>query len=76
MKHLIHFWVVSVFLFTGHGFTTADAAPLPRDTPEAEGMSSSAVVSFIEEADEKIDALHSLMIVRHGKVIAEGWWSP
>jgi CubicO group peptidase (beta-lactamase class C family) len=49
--------------------------PLPRSTPEAQGISSQAVDDFVEAAD-KINTLHSFMIVRHGRVIAEGWWKP
>jgi CubicO group peptidase (beta-lactamase class C family) len=49
--------------------------PLPRSTPEAQGISSQAVREFVEAAD-KINTLHSFMIVRHGQVIAEGWWKP
>ncbi len=49
---------------------------LPRSTPEAQGVSSSAILGFVEEAEQKIDALNSFMLVRHGQVIAEGWWSP
>ena len=52
---------------------------LPRSTPEAEGLSSEAIIKFIDAADAARDSsieLHSFMIVRHGKVLAEGWWSP
>ena len=49
--------------------------PLPRSTPEAQGISSRSVREFVEAAD-KINTLHSFMIVRHGRVIAEGWWKP
>jgi CubicO group peptidase (beta-lactamase class C family) len=51
--------------------------PLPRSTPAAEGVSSVGVTAFLDaaEADPGI-ALHSLMILRHGQVIAEGWWAP
>jgi CubicO group peptidase (beta-lactamase class C family) len=49
---------------------------LPRGTPEAQGISSSAILGFLEEAEQKIDALHSFMLVRHGQVVAEGWWDP
>jgi CubicO group peptidase (beta-lactamase class C family) len=49
--------------------------PLPRSTPEAQGISSQAVLEFVEAAD-KINTLHSFMVVRHGRVIAEGWWKP
>lgn len=52
------------------------AADLPRSSPESQGVSSSAVLSFIESADRDIDSLHGFMLLRHGHVIAEGWWSP
>ena len=57
--------------------TRADAAnmPLPRSTPEGQGISSQAVLEFVQAGD-KIDTLHSFMIVRHGQVIGEGWWKP
>ena len=48
----------------------------PRSAPEAQGISSAAILAFVEEAERKLDALHSVMIVRHGKVVAEGWWAP
>ncbi len=51
-------------------------AALPRSTPEAQGISSSAILSFIESADKDIDSLHSFMLLRHGCVVAEGWWAP
>ncbi len=50
--------------------------PLPRSTPEAEGISSQAIVDFVEAVDQNVNTMHSFMIVRHGKVIAEGWWQP
>ena len=49
---------------------------LPRSQPEAQGISSSAILAFVDQAEKKIDALHSFMLVRHGHVVAEGWWSP
>ena len=67
--------VLSLLLVFG-GRAYAEAAPLPRSTPEAEGISSAAVRSFIEAADKEINTLHSFMLVRHGKVIAEAWWKP
>jgi CubicO group peptidase (beta-lactamase class C family) len=48
---------------------------LPRSTPEAQGLSSQAIQDFVSAVD-KIDTLHSFMVVRHGHVIAEGWWKP
>ena len=53
-----------------------DPAALPRSTPEAQGVSSTDILRFVEEAEQKIDALHSFMMVRRGHVVAEGWWAP
>src|SRR5258707_13087509 len=53
----------------------ASNMPLPRSTPEAQGVSSQAIRDFVASAD-KINTLHSFMLVRHGQVIAEGWWKP
>ncbi len=50
--------------------------PLPRSTPEAQGISSAAIRGFMEAADQEIHTLHSFMLVRHGHVIAEAWWKP
>ena len=52
------------------------SAALPRSTPEAQGISSSAILSFLQAADTGVDAMNSIMIVRHGHVVAEGWWGP
>jgi CubicO group peptidase (beta-lactamase class C family) len=51
-------------------------AALPRSTPEAQGVSSAALLGFIEDAEQKLDALHSIVVVRHGQVVMEGWWAP
>ncbi len=51
------------------------AGVFPRGTPEEQGVSSAAILAFVEAAD-RIDAMNSLMIVRHGRVVAEGWWAP
>ena len=51
---------------------------LPRSTPEAEGISSPGIRAFITtvDRDESKYAVHSFMLVRHGNVVAEGWWKP
>jgi CubicO group peptidase (beta-lactamase class C family) len=62
---------ISVISFS----SLAGNQPLPRSAPEAEGISSQAIQDFVSTVD-KIDTLHSFMLVRHGHVIAEGWWKP
>ena len=49
---------------------------LPRSTPEAEGVSSAGLLAFLEEIGNSKHELHSFMMARHGRVVAEGWWPP
>ena len=49
---------------------------LPRSTPEQQGISSSSILAFVQAADTSVDAMNSFMLVRHGHVVAEGWWRP
>ncbi len=49
---------------------------LLRSTPEAQGIPSSALTSFIHVAEQNSMELHSIMLLRHGHVVAEGWWAP
>src|SRR5207244_189429 len=50
--------------------------PLPRSTPEAQDISSQAILDFVEAADKNVNTMHGFMIVRHGHAIAQGWWKP
>jgi CubicO group peptidase (beta-lactamase class C family) len=57
----------------------ADPVQLKRTNPEAEGISSSAVLEFIkaiEQHTHPLDAVQGFMLLRHGNVAAEGWWEP
>ncbi|MBA3947274.1 MAG: serine hydrolase [Herpetosiphonaceae bacterium] len=49
---------------------------LSRSTPEAQGIATPAIRAFVDAAEQSIHELHSFMLLRHGQVIAEGWWSP
>ncbi|MCZ8516921.1 serine hydrolase [Paenibacillus filicis] len=50
---------------------------LPRSVPEAQGISSTAIADFLKAVHkQQTMELHSFMLVRHGHVAAEGWWSP
>ena len=55
---------------------TPASASLPGSTPEAEGVSSEAIITFLDSAAVSKQEFHSFMFLRHGKVIAEGWWDP
>ncbi|GAA3411706.1 serine hydrolase domain-containing protein [Streptosporangium vulgare] len=51
-------------------------ALLPRSTPAASGMSSRAVTALLDRLEARSVECHSIMIVRRGHVVAEGWWAP
>jgi CubicO group peptidase (beta-lactamase class C family) len=72
------FLAIAVVVLFGAASRAAEqpARALPRSSPEAQGVSPSAVLAFVDAADAKVDALHSVMLVRHGHVVAEGWWAP
>ncbi|MGD0094576.1 MAG: serine hydrolase [Planctomycetota bacterium] len=48
----------------------------PRSVPELQGVSSAGVLNFVNAVETGKMNLHSLMLVRHGQVVAEGWWAP
>ena len=49
---------------------------LPRSSPEAQGIPSAVIADFVASAEKTITSLHSFMLLRHGAVVAEGWWRP
>lgn len=50
--------------------------PLPRATPESQGVSPKGVLGFLNAVEAGKMNLHSFMLVRHGQVVSEGWWAP
>lgn len=46
-----------------------------RVSPESVGIPSNAIWDMVE-ALEKVAEMHSIMVLRHGKICVEGWWSP
>ncbi len=46
---------------------------LPRSTPEAEKVSPKGIRNYLDAVKESGQDLHSIMILRHGKVVAEHW---
>ncbi|MEU6686706.1 serine hydrolase domain-containing protein [Streptomyces sp. NPDC046832] len=53
------------------------ASALPSSCPAAQGVDASGVQAFLDalEAAPEIEP-HSLMIMRHGHLVAAGWWAP
>ena len=59
------------------------AVALPVATPESQGVSSEAILRWIGACEEtaakngfRHGFMHGFVIVRHGRVIAEGSWAP
>jgi CubicO group peptidase (beta-lactamase class C family) len=69
-----------LFLFLVLFITSCDREQnneeLTRCTPESQGVSSKGIIDFLNAIDTGKVEFHSFMFLRHGKVIAEGWWEP
>jgi CubicO group peptidase (beta-lactamase class C family) len=65
-----------LLLFFQFNLSAQTSAMLPRSTPEAEGISSNDIAKFLDATGKSSTEFHSFMLLRHGKVIAEGWWDP
>lgn len=62
-----------------HARMKTSAPQLLRSTPEAEGISSAAILAFVDALEahaHPLDAIQGFMLLRHGRVAAEGWWAP
>jgi CubicO group peptidase (beta-lactamase class C family) len=66
--------LIAIFLLLQS--TTFAQTTLPRSTPEAEGVSSAGIIKYLDAIAKSKHEMHSFMLLRHGKVIAEGWWNP
>jgi CubicO group peptidase (beta-lactamase class C family) len=80
MKRLVY-TLVLLFLFvapyaqqSAHLVNSDLPYSLPRSTPEIEKVSSKGIIDYLQAVKESGQDLHSLMVVRHGKVIAEHWF--
>lgn len=44
--------------------------------PEEVGISSGDIREFVEKLEEYGLCMHSVMVIRYGKIVAEGYWKP
>ena len=76
-RHIKKSFVVALAIFClCFQLYAQEPASLPRSTPEAQSVSSLGLIDFLDAVDKSQHELHSFMMLRHGKVIAEGWWNP
>ena len=53
------------------------ASSLPRGAPEDQQVDPAAILRFLDAVQDHPGVeMHSLMVLRHGHVVAEGWWAP
>ncbi len=76
MKQRITLLSYLVFLFFSLNASAQMNLALPHSTPDAEGVSSEKIIQFLDAVQKSKHELHSMMFLRHGKVIAEAWNSP
>lgn len=71
MKQLFTLLLLQISLTNGFSQELAPASP------ESLGISSKAILNFIQALEkQQPNELHSFMLLRHGKIAAEGWWNP
>ncbi len=69
-------FVTIFFVLVQLGLSAQQTNRLQRSIPEAEGISSKAILKFIDAVNHSKHELHSFILLRHGKVVAETWWKP
>ena len=48
----------------------------PRTSPESVGVPSRCIEALLDRFEEGWAEPHSIILMRHGKIFAEGWWAP
>ena len=61
---------------TGITVSRVNARGLPRSAPSAQGVDARGVLALLDAVEAAGMDMHSLMVVRHSHVVAEGWWAP
>ncbi|RKS80433.1 CubicO group peptidase (beta-lactamase class C family) [Motilibacter peucedani] len=51
-------------------------SPLPRSRSSEQGVNAAGVLAFVDALEASDNSPHSMMLLRHGTVVAEGWWAP
>lgn len=68
--------MLSPSIFAAAKIGAATPHNLPRNTPESQGVSSEVLNKLFDAMDASEIEFHSVMVLRNGFVIGEGWWSP
>src|SRR5471030_2439839 len=71
-----HLALLMLFLLVLTNASAQKSSTFQQSTPEAQGVSAAAIDSFLTAVGQSKHEFHSIMILRHGKVITQGWWNP
>lgn len=66
---------ISAWLAVAGGWPEHAETGLPRSDPGSQGVAVAGLLDLVDALDRH-EGLHGLVVVRHGRVIAEGWWKP
>ncbi len=68
--------MISPSVFAAAGTWSGMPPRLPRSMPEMQGVSSDVLGKLFDAMDASDIEFHSVMVLRNGFVIGEGWWTP
>ena len=49
---------------------------LPKSSPEEQGIDSACVEAWVKALGEQVQLMHGFVLLRHGRLVAEGYWVP
>lgn len=70
------FGVAGLSVFSSFDSFGKVSLSLPRKSPESQGIDSTGIRNFLKTTKESGLEWHSFMLLRHGNIVAEGWWKP
>lgn len=77
MKNLLlSFCIFAVLISCKQEKETTELFILPTSTPEQQGISSDTIRNLLKSIKHSGQEFHSLIILRHGHIIAEAYWNP
>ena len=50
--------------------------PIPVATPESVGLDSELIYRYLKKLEHEGHCMHGFAILRHGKIVSEGYWAP
>lgn len=68
--------VIGLSVFSSPDSFGKTVISLPRKSPESQGVASEGIRNFLKATAASGLEWHSFMLIRHGNVVAEGWWKP